>query len=176
MTVLGGDRAALRMAHLLTASLPGAPCVYYGDEVGLAGGNDPANRGTFPWDPERWDAELRAYIRAVLHLRAAEPAMRHGSTREIGTAGPAMAIERALGDDRLVVACNPGTEPVDLGLLVEGVTGGRLEPVPLEGAGAADVGAASGGPLRHRRRPGDPAHPAADRGRGQGGRRLTAAG
>ncbi len=37
LTVLGGDRAALRMAILLQAMLPGAPCIYYGDEVGLSG-------------------------------------------------------------------------------------------------------------------------------------------
>lgn len=138
LTVLGGDRDALRLAHLLTASLPGAPCVYYGDEVGLRGGNDPANRGAFPWDESRWDADLRAYVRAVLRLRAAEPTMRHGSTREIGTAGPAMAIERALGDDRLVVAVNPGTEPVALGVTIEGVGGrmgaGELVPIELDGA------------------------------------------
>ena len=47
-TVLGGDAAAVRLAMLLQATLPGAPCVYYGDEVGLAGANDPAYRGVIP--------------------------------------------------------------------------------------------------------------------------------
>ena len=47
-TVLGGDVAAVRLAFLLQATLPGAPCVYYGDEVGLVGANDPANRGGVP--------------------------------------------------------------------------------------------------------------------------------
>ena len=48
LTVLGGDVAALRMATLLQCTLPGAPSIYYGDEIGLTGGNDPANRGVVP--------------------------------------------------------------------------------------------------------------------------------
>ena len=40
----------VRLATLLQVTLPGAPCIYYGDEVGLRGGNDPEYRGAFPWD------------------------------------------------------------------------------------------------------------------------------
>ncbi|MFP5341865.1 MAG: glycoside hydrolase family 13 protein [Candidatus Limnocylindria bacterium] len=132
LTVLGGDRAALRMAYLLVATLPGAPCVYYGDEVGMAGANDPANRGGFPWERERWDTELHAFVRAVLRLRAAEPALRHGSTVAIGDSGPALVLERALDDDRLVVAINPGVEAVTVDVALEGVGAGRLLPIHLE--------------------------------------------
>ncbi len=134
LTVLGGDTAAMRMATLLQATLPGAPCIYYGDEVGLVGGNDPANRGSFPWDESRWDAGLRAYVRAVLRLRVAVPALRHGSTVAIGASGPAMAFERALGEDRLVVGVNPGPDPVTLQVAIDGVAAGDLVPVELEGA------------------------------------------
>jgi hypothetical protein len=45
-----------------------------------------------------------------------------------------------------VVAMNPGMQPIDLDVIVEGVTGGRLEPVPLEGSGSVDGGAASVAP------------------------------
>jgi cyclomaltodextrinase len=138
LTVLGGDGAALRMALLLIAALPGAPCIYYGDEVGLRGGNDPANRGTFPWDPSRWGSDLHAYTQAILRLRADHPALRHGATRAIGAAGPAMAIERAIGDDRLVVALNPGSESTGLEVIVAGVPDGRLRPVEMGPTGAVD--------------------------------------
>ena len=133
LTVLGGDRDALRMATLLQGTLPGAPCIYYGDEVGMAGGNDPANRASFPWDEAAWDHDLRTFVQAVLRLRADEPAMRHGSTTAIGAAGPAFAFERRLGDTALVVAVGPGTEPVELAVRVPGVDVARLEPVPLPG-------------------------------------------
>jgi cyclomaltodextrinase / maltogenic alpha-amylase / neopullulanase len=133
LTVLGGDRAAMRMATLLQCTLPGAPSIYYGDEVGLMGGNDPANRAGFPWDEGRWDRELRAFTRSVIAMRASESAVRHGATLVVGSAGPAIAIERRLGSDRLVIALNPGDDPVELDVAVDGVDHGRLERIPLSG-------------------------------------------
>ena len=100
-TVLGGDVAAVRLAMLLQATLPGAPCLYYGDEIGLLGGNDPANRGAFPWDEARWDIGLRETVRALLRLRAAEPGLRDVSVRTVGAEGSAVAFERGVGDDAL---------------------------------------------------------------------------
>ena len=50
-SVLGGDREAIELATLLQATLPGAPCIYYGDEVGVDGRHRPGlaarlSRGT----------------------------------------------------------------------------------------------------------------------------------
>ena len=51
-----GDKSALRLATLFQMTFPGAPSIYYGDEIGLAGGHDPDNRRAFRWDrPETWD-------------------------------------------------------------------------------------------------------------------------
>jgi neopullulanase len=133
LTVLGGDRSAMRMAVLLQCVLPGAPCIYYGDEVGMEGGNDPANRGGFPWDAARWDEELRGFVRAALAVRAGEPALRHGATIAVGAEGAAMAIERRLDDTRLILALNPGDEPADLEVTVDDVGTGWLAPIALPG-------------------------------------------
>jgi neopullulanase len=139
LTVLGEDRAALRMAVLLQCMLPGAPCIYYGDEIGMRGGNDPANRAGFPWDAGDRDDDLRSFVTSVLALRAAEPATRHGATTSIGADGPAMAIERRLDEGRLILAMNAGDDEMDLEVVVEGMGEGRLEPVELPGV---DAGAA----------------------------------
>jgi glycosidase len=140
LTVLGGDVAALRMATLLQCTLPGAPSIYYGDEIGMRGGNDPDCRGAFPWDETHWDGELRSFVRSVLRLRAAEPALRHGSTTAIAAAGQALAFERRLDADRLVVAVNPGTDPMSLDVIVSGQDRGRLVPVAIDdGAGTEPV-------------------------------------
>jgi neopullulanase len=144
-SVLGGDLAAVRMATLLQCLLPGAPCIYYGDEIGLMGGNDPANRAGFPWDGSHWETDLRAFVRATIALRAAEPALRHGATTAIGTSGPAMALERRLDATRIVLAVNPGDEPVELPITLDDVGAGRLEPVPLPGEiGPPAMGIADG--------------------------------
>jgi cyclomaltodextrinase len=132
--VVGGDAAAMRMATLLQCTLPGAPSIYYGDEIGLSGGNDPANRGSFPWNEGRWDGELRAFVRSVLRLRAVEGALRHGSTSILAAAGSAIAFERRMEGRRLVVAVNAGTEAVTLESTLDRVSRGRLEAVDLDGS------------------------------------------
>ena len=48
LTVAGHDVASVKLAALLTFTFPGAPCVYYGDEIGLDGAHDPASRARVP--------------------------------------------------------------------------------------------------------------------------------
>ncbi len=85
ITAASGDRAALRLAWLVLFTMPGAPCIYYGDEIGMAGENDPDCRGAFPWDrPERWDHELLATARALIRLRHERPALRDVDSRGSG--------------------------------------------------------------------------------------------
>ena len=135
-TVLGDDVTGVRLATLLQATLPGAPCIYYGDEVGLRGGNDPGCRGAFPWDETRWEAGLRESVRALLHLRCAEPALRDGPLRVVGADGSALALERGAGASRFVVMVNAGESAVRLGLRFEdapGGAGGHLAPIDIPG-------------------------------------------
>ncbi len=135
-TVLGGDAARVRLAILLQATLPGAPCIYYGDEVGLIGGNDPDCRGAFPWDEASWEPGLRDTVRTLLHLRAAEPALRDGPMSVVGTTDSAVAFERGSGAARFVVAANPGDAPVRLDLRFTDApsgAGGHLAPIDIPG-------------------------------------------
>lgn len=52
-TEMGEDEEKLKRALELWLTVPGVPCVYYGDEMGMTGGKDPENRGYFPWDEPR---------------------------------------------------------------------------------------------------------------------------
>ena len=138
-TVLGDDVTGVRLATLLQMTLPGAPCIYYGDEIGLRGGNDPENRGAFPWDEGRWDTGLRDSVRAMTRLRATEPALRDSPLRAVGAWGSAVAFERGAGAARFVVAVNAGDSHIDLQLWFgdapEGA-GGHLASVELAGFAA----------------------------------------
>ena len=116
LSILGGDRHAMQLATLLQATLPGAPCVYYGDEVGVSGGLDPDNRRAFPWDAAGWDTTLLDWTRRAFALRHAEPLLRHGEVRLGAAIGPALAFERAGDGGRLAVGLNPGAETVTLRL------------------------------------------------------------
>jgi neopullulanase len=162
-TVLGDDVTGVRLATLLQTTLPGAPCIYYGDEIGLRGGNDPENRGAFPWDDSAWDRGLRDSVQALLLLRAAEPGLRDSPLRAVGADGPAVAFERGIGVSRFVVAVNAGDAAVNLELRFGDApdgAGGHLAPIELPGFdvigeapivdGGATIGLAprSGGLLR----------------------------
>src|SRR5262245_35112508 len=138
-TVLGGEADAVRLATLLQLTLPGAPCVYYGDEIGLAGGNDPACRGAFPWDPGRWESDLRDTIRSLVALRRSEPALRAGSVAIAGAEGRAAALIRGEGAGQHVVAVNAGDTPVHLEIRLRNGTGDRTRLVPMELPGLGPV-------------------------------------
>ena len=138
--MLGGRVDGVVLATLLQMTLPGAPCVYYGDEIGLTGGTDPECRGAFPWDEGRWEPGLRAAIRALLRLRTAEPALRDSPLRVIGAEAGAVAYLRGAGASRFVVVVNAADDAVRLGLRFEDVADGqgeRLVPVELPGLGHA---------------------------------------
>ena len=71
----------LRLAVFFQMTYPGSPSVYYGDEVGMAGGEDPFNRGTYPWADTggRPDEALHATFKRLTKLRHDLPVLRHGS-------------------------------------------------------------------------------------------------
>ena len=78
LTLAGGDVSALKLAILFQMTYPGAPCIYYGDEIGLEGGRDPDCRRAFPWDEARWDHDLLAFFRRAITLRHEHVALRRG--------------------------------------------------------------------------------------------------
>ena len=66
----------LRMAAFLQFTLPGMPCIYYGDEAGMEGFEDPFCRVCYPWGHE--DAQMLARYQAMTAMRNAHPVLRTG--------------------------------------------------------------------------------------------------
>ncbi|WP_322152140.1 4-alpha-glucanotransferase [Paratractidigestivibacter sp.] len=78
---LDDGQAGLAMSRLwltvlLQMTLPGVPCVYYGDELGLEGLRDPFNRGTFPWGGGRRDCFN--IVRNCIAIRKTLPVLTDG--------------------------------------------------------------------------------------------------
>lgn len=81
-TVFRGDGERVRAALTVIFTFPGLPLVYYGDEVGLRGRNDPDCRRTFPWEDETgWDRDTLAHVQRLARTRRDSPALQEGGFR-----------------------------------------------------------------------------------------------
>jgi neopullulanase len=129
LTICDGDKATVRLATLVQMTLPGAPCIYYGDEIAMAGGHDPDCRATFPVDPGAGDREMRAFMQGLIALRHGHPVLRGGSFAPAGAAGNAAAYLRANTEEAILVALNAGETGTELELIAPSLPDGRLEDV-----------------------------------------------
>ncbi len=110
LTTAGDDHSALKLGWLFLFTYVGAPCIYYGDEVGLFGGPDPACRGAFPWDEKNWDHELRDFVKRLAALRHAHPALRRGTYHQLFAKDDIYAFARCTADETVIVVINAGSD------------------------------------------------------------------
>lgn len=92
--------ARIRLAFGLLLTLPGAPVIYYGDEVGLAGANDPDCRRVMPDESTLAPVqlELAADVARFAQLRRCLPALRRGARVPVGATADHLAFVRDAGD------------------------------------------------------------------------------
>jgi cyclomaltodextrinase len=119
--LLGEDKSALRLSVLFQMTMPGSPCIYYGDEIGLSAGGDPDCREAFPWQNESgWDWELLSFYRQAAALRHRYPVLRTGSFKFIYAEGKVCVFHRKLEDQQALIVFNTGKAEVNLNLSVDG--------------------------------------------------------
>ena len=124
--------ARLRLAALILFTFPGSPTVYYGDEAGMEGWEDPFNRACYPWGRE--DTELKAWFARLARLRQDHPALQSGQLHWCWTAGPILAFARELNGQLLTTVINAADTSQSLTLPWSGaaprdlLTGAVLSP------------------------------------------------
>lgn len=92
-------RNRLMMLSLIQFTMPGVPCIYYGDEAGLQGYSDPFNRAPYPWGRE--DLHLLTHYRMLAALRQQYPALSRGSYEAEAYGGHVYGCRRT--DDGTVI-------------------------------------------------------------------------
>ncbi len=136
-TLCGGDLHSVRLSMLLQMTLPGAPCIYYGDEIGMAGSMDPECRRAFPSDPAEWEREPYSWLADLAALRHSSRAFRDAELSLLGTTETAVAYLRRHGEEAFIVVANADRDGLswDIPLSFEPRT---AELLPLRGAAAGE--------------------------------------
>lgn len=111
----------MRQAIMMQITLPGAPTVYYGDEVGVCGFTDPDSRRTYPWGNE--NLELLEYHRYMNKWHRIRKELKTGSLIRLISTGGVVCYARVLKDNISVVIINAGeyTAKIDIPLYLTGM-------------------------------------------------------
>ncbi|WP_372662430.1 glycoside hydrolase family 13 protein [Cohnella sp.] len=91
-----GNKDKVKLAAMIQMTWPGVPMIYYGDEVGLAGGADPDNRRTYPWadlggNP---DTSMLQHYKALISIRKTYSVLRTGSLKMKYVSGDVVVVGR----------------------------------------------------------------------------------
>lgn len=89
----------------------GIPLVYYGDEVGLQGGDDPDCRRCMDWNETGWNKHRRDLVRRLANLRRERVSLRRGGFRSLSCQARCYAFARISPTDAVVVVLNAGFQP-----------------------------------------------------------------
>ncbi len=123
----------LRLAVLFQMTFPGAPTVFYGDEVGVTGGEDPFNRATYPWADEGGtpDTALLDDVKQLIALRNDHEVLRRGSLGAPSHVDEHLIVlQREHDGVRAVTAYNNDTEAHDVAVTVPAGTRPIRTPSP----------------------------------------------
>ena len=112
---LGKER--WKLASALLYAFPGSPMLFYGDEAGLQGLEDPFCRGGYPWGQE--DGDLLAWFRLLGRVRK-RPSLRRGDLTWLHAQGPLLAFRRQAEGETTAAAFNAGDAEAALTLPWEG--------------------------------------------------------
>jgi neopullulanase len=129
LSCASGDKDTLKLAWLFLFTYPGAPCIYYGDEIGMDGEHDPYCRKSFPWDESKWDKNLLNYAKEVIALRKKNPALRRGDFKRLWSDHGVYAFSRTYKGRTFVVALNASESPQQIHVTFEA----KKSPKPIFG-------------------------------------------
>jgi cyclomaltodextrinase len=91
LTICGEDFATVELATVLLMTSVGAPSIYYGDEVGLPGGDDPDCRRGFPVE-DKWNPAVLNYHKQLIAIRRNHPALQTGELSNYWQFGNGLSV------------------------------------------------------------------------------------
>ncbi len=112
-------KALLRLATAIQFSFPGSPTIYYGDEAGMEGFEDPFCRMCYPWGREDW--EILSWYQRICNVYNESDALRSGTIKFIYALGDVLAYKRQTETETVTVIINRGAENRKIPFSLHGV-------------------------------------------------------
>ncbi|NLG81662.1 MAG: alpha-glycosidase, partial [Bacilli bacterium] len=116
LNICQGKKQLMKLAYVFQMTIGGTPVVYYGDEVGLAGGHDPDNRRCMIWDEKFQDLDMFKHIQRLISLRKTYPLMRELDIKWVDTndATNHLIYKKQTKDDTLYIVINNQNQHLNL--------------------------------------------------------------
>ncbi|WP_047984441.1 glycoside hydrolase family 13 protein [Ornithinibacillus californiensis] len=129
LTLANGNPDRVKLLYLFQLSFVGSPCIYYGDEIGMDGGQDPGCRACMEWDETKQDRELFDYLKTLIQLRKQEPVFGNGGDFRFLHASNDknyIVYEKFNNEKRLIFIINNSTETINVPIEQLSVSSNRL--------------------------------------------------
>jgi glycosidase len=143
MTIARGDAAKAMQAATFQFARPGVPVIYYGDEIGMEGGEDPDNRRVFPWDErELWNESMHRRYRELIGLRRRVSTLSASAWRPLHAKGRLLIVATKDASGTLVMAFNASgsaSEPIEIRLPAD-LAAGAADFTEILSGGALESG------------------------------------
>ncbi|WP_338779035.1 alpha-glycosidase [Metabacillus sp. FJAT-52054] len=114
LTECGEREEAVRLAAAFQFAYIGVPYIYYGDEIGLSGGEEPQSRNCMVWDEKERNNELLEFFKKLISIRKSSKALTQGSYRTLYAKENVFMLIRKWENERVAAVFNNGDSAVKL--------------------------------------------------------------
>jgi len=119
LTECGGNLDRMKLAIALQFCYLGVPYIYYGDEIGLEGGDDPQCRKCMVWDVKHQNTELFNHYKAMISLRKNNKALIYGDYQTVYCKDNVLVFKRSYQGETLLIAINNNDEEYNANISIE---------------------------------------------------------
>ncbi|WP_318617996.1 glycoside hydrolase family 13 protein [Sporosarcina sp. YIM B06819] len=122
LTLADDNIDRVKLLYLFQLSFIGTPCLYYGDEIGMTGGQDPGCRACMIWDDQEQNEDLLNYVRSLIHLRKTEPVFGNGGSFRFlyaNNENDCIIYEKYNDDKRIVIVVNNSVKSLTIPVITQ---------------------------------------------------------
>jgi alpha-glucosidase len=110
-SIVNNNDALVRLAAIIQFTFPGIPCIYYGDEIGMADDPSLESRGCMIWNEALWDRNLLAFYRDLIRLRKTSPSLKRGGFQVLVVEKDTITYQRESLTERILIVAHRDSAP-----------------------------------------------------------------